>query len=109
MKYLFSVITVLLFSIAFSFGQKVTYEGKVSDMDTKKSMSGVTIRVLENGAEVYKHVTKSNGNYRVEFSPGKAFTIEYSKPGYVTKIIKVDVVRSEERRVGKECRYGWTA
>lgn len=93
MKYLFSVITVLLFSIAFSFGQKVTYEGKVSDMDTKKSMSGVTIRVLENGAEVYKHVTKSNGNYRVEFSPGKAFTIEYSKPGYVTKIIKVDVVK----------------
>src|SRR5690554_7287987 len=93
MKHFFLVISVLMMSIAFGYGQKVTYDGKITDMDTEKSMSDVTIRVLSNGAEVTKVTTSSNGNYLVQFPPGKPYVIEYSKPGYVKKIIKIDVIR----------------
>lgn len=96
MKHFLLVISVLLMSIAFVYGQKVTYEGKVTDMDTEKSMSGVTVRVLSNGAEVSSFTTSSNGNYSVQFSPGKPYTIEYNKPGYISKIIKVDVTKINE-------------
>jgi len=96
MKYLFSTITVLLLSIAFSYGQKVTYDGKLTDMDTEKNLTGVTVRVLNNGAEVANITTSSNGNYSVQFPPGKEYVIEFSKPGYVTKIVKVDVILVNE-------------
>lgn len=96
MKHFFLVISVLMMSIAFGYGQKVTYDGKITDMDTEKSMSDVTIRVLSNGAEVTKVTTSSNGNYLVQFPPGKPYVIEYSKPGYVKKIIKIDVTQVNE-------------
>src|SRR5690554_6941225 len=106
MKYLFSTITVLLLSIAFSYGQKVTYDGKLTDMDTEKNLTGVTVRVLNNGAEVANITTSSNGNYSVQFPPGKEYVIEFSKPGYVTKIVKVDVILVNEEDMppgGKIC------
>ena len=96
MKQIFSIILVLLMSIALSYGQKITYDGKIIDMDTEKALSGVTVRVLSDGAEVSSATTASNGNYSVQFSPGKIYTIEYNKPGYVSKIVKVDVIKVNE-------------
>lgn len=99
MKHFFSVITVFILSIAFSYGQKVTYDGKITDMDTEKSISGVTVRVMLNGTEVSSFTTSSNGNYSVQFPPGKVYTIAFSKSGYVTKIVKVDVVMVNEEEM----------
>ncbi|PKR81610.1 hypothetical protein CW751_03545 [Brumimicrobium salinarum] len=91
MKQLLTVLSFLFLLTQASNAQKVTYEGKITDMDSEKSMSGVTIRVLENGSEVTSSTTSSNGKYSVQFEPGKKYTIVYDKPGYVNKIIKIDV------------------
>jgi len=91
MKHFFSIFTFLIGSIAFTFGQDITYDGKVSDMDSQKSLAGVTVKVTSGGSTITSTASSSNGDYSVNFSAGKKYTVKYSKSGYVSKIITLDV------------------
>lgn len=93
MKHFFSIITFLILSIAYTYGQNITYDGSVTDMDSEKSLSNVKVSVFANGSEVTSSSTSSGGSYSVSFPPGKVYTVKYTKSGYVTKIIILDVVK----------------
>ncbi|WP_234369071.1 hypothetical protein [Brumimicrobium mesophilum] len=71
-------------------------------MDSKASVSGVKVSVLSGGSTVTSASTSSNGDYTVSFTPGKKYTVKYTKSGYVTKIIALDVtdVNGEEMPAG---------
>lgn len=90
MKYIISIV-VLFIGLTGAFGQLVTYDGLISERGTEKRLSGVTVTVRSNGAVVSSATTGNNGRYSVQFPPGKEYTIEYSKAGLVSKLIKVDV------------------
>lgn len=92
MKYILSFILILFIGLSTGFGQKVTYYGEVIDMDSEKDLNGTVVRVLLNGTEVSKTIV-DKGRYTLQFSAGKEYTIEYSKAGYVSKMVKVDVTK----------------
>src|SRR5690554_3396411 len=95
MKYIFSFLLMFVIGAAVSYGQKVTYYGEIIDLDSERKINGVTVRVLQNGAEV-SSATTSGGKYSVQFDPGKSYVIEYVKAGYVSKVIHVDVTGFHE-------------
>ncbi|WP_158276097.1 carboxypeptidase regulatory-like domain-containing protein [Brumimicrobium oceani] len=91
MKHFFSIFTFFIISIAFTFGQNITYDGNVTDMDSEKAIANVAVTVYANGSVVTSAKTSPNGSYSVNFLPGKNYTVKYTKSGYVTKIILLDV------------------
>ncbi len=83
-------ILFLLMSFVYGYGQKIAYFGKISDKDGASGLAGVTVSAINNGTTASTTTTASDGKYKLEFDPGKNYTIKYSKPGYITKIIKVE-------------------
>ncbi|RFC55205.1 hypothetical protein [Brumimicrobium aurantiacum] len=90
MKHFFSILAFVLF-VNFGYGQNITYDGTITDMDSQKSISGVTVTVLSGGLNVTSSTTSGGGKYSVNFPVGKKYTVKYTKSGYVTKIIELDV------------------
>ena len=78
----------------FSFSQNLVYRvgGKITNSDTKKNESGVTISFTRGGQVLSSVTTSSNGKYdlKVEAPMGGLYMITYSKPGFVTKKIRFD-------------------
>ena len=54
-------------------------------------LDNVTIQVIENGKIVKSTKTKSNGSFLVQVKPDKIYTLEFSKPGYTTISLIVDL------------------
>ncbi|MCO5268275.1 MAG: tetratricopeptide repeat protein [Brumimicrobium sp.] len=90
MKFFVSLVVLLLVA-TFSYGQ-ITYDGVLTQKETQKPLAGVTVKVLsESNAVISSSTTDAKGKYSVQFPAGKKYTIEYSKGGFVSKIISVDV------------------
>ena len=90
MKY---IIFLALFLLPFtSFLQSLNYRvvGKITNSDTRKNESGVTISFMRGSSTLGSVVTSSNGKYdlKVEAPMSGQFMIVYSKPGLVTKKIR---------------------
>lgn len=79
----------------FCYSQNLVYRvgGKITNSDTKKNESGVTISFTRGGQVLSSVTTSSNGKYnlQVEAPMGGLYMITYSKPGFVTKKIRFDV------------------
>ena len=98
----------LLFAVA-SFAQDLTVKGKVTDT-TGETVIGanVTVKGTTNGI-----ITDIDGNYTLSGVKPSSVLV-FSFIGYKTQEIpcsgrqEINVVRSEERRVGKECRSRWS-
>lgn len=88
-RYLVLILSFLI-SFVYSYGQNISYFGKISDTENSGALSGVTVSAISDGTTVTSSTTSSDGKYSLQFVPGKNYTIEYSKPGYVTKIIKIE-------------------
>lgn len=54
-------------------------------------MDNVAIHVLENGKIVKSAKTKSNGAFLIQMKIDKVYTLEFSKPGYTTISLIVDL------------------
>lgn len=102
MKALFSILCFTLLSLTLVYGQDVVYEGKLSDHDNGSSLSGVQVKAFANGSETYSTSTGRRGEYVVKLPVGKVYTIKYSKGGYVTKTMRIDVtgVNEEDLPIG---------
>lgn len=55
-------------------------------------LENVTIHVLENGKIVKSTKTKSNGLFLIKIKTDKIYTLEFSKPGYTTISLVVDLL-----------------
>lgn len=82
--------------------QDVVFDGKISELESGKSLSGVSIKAIADGATVSSTTTSSNGQYTLNVPVGKLYKIEYSKSGYVTKIMKIHTedVTDEDLPIG---------
>ncbi len=70
----------------------MVYQSAVSENGKQKSLDSVLIRVLnETDFSMDKRYTKK-GRCAVKLPLGKKYTIEFSKKGYVSKIIEVNAV-----------------
>lgn len=89
-------------AISFAFAQEVVYEGRLTDYDSEDDLSGVTVSAIANGAVVFSTSTGRRGSYTMKIPIGKVYTIKYTKNGYVTKVMKVDVtsVNEEDLPIG---------
>lgn len=77
-----------------AFGQEdviVPSFGKVSDFDDGKKLGGVKVTILAGGSTVATVTTASNGKYEYDLKAGKIYKFQYSKSGYVTKVVQVDL------------------
>src|SRR5207248_10279818 len=101
------IAIVVLFS-ATTYSQTATLKGVVTD-ESGAIVAGATVTLTNNSGSAIKAVTASDGSYSIGESPGD-YTAEASaphlksRPQKVTVRAGVQVLRSEERRVGKECR-----
>jgi len=69
--------------------------GVVKDNSTNKGLGGVTIRVIQNNAQVAQTTTHNDGTYSLNFiSSKKSFTIIASKLGYMPISKTITVVPS---------------
>jgi tetratricopeptide (TPR) repeat protein len=82
--------------------QNVTIDGVLTDIDNNDKMEGVSIKAIANGATVASTTSQNRGKYTLSFPVGSDYTIEYSKNGYVTKIMKINVsaVSDEDIPIG---------
>jgi len=67
--------------------KKLTVYGKITDSQDSSSLTGVSIRVLENQSGV---VSDEKGNYTLFLAPG-SYTLEFSFLGFEKEIRKIDL------------------
>jgi tetratricopeptide (TPR) repeat protein len=96
-------ICFLLILSTLAYGQTVqfNYGGQISNYETGKKESGVTVTVMANGAKVASSVTASNGKYILKFDlPAQSvYDIVFSKPGFVSKKVSFDFKRLNTERI----------
>jgi hypothetical protein len=86
------LIFFLLGFTLISVGQaKISVSGRISDQKTKKSISGVTVNVIENGKVISSVKSSGGGSYNMLLVFNKNYKIEFVKPGMVTKYFTMDV------------------
>ena len=81
------IVSCLVLSQALS--QDIVFDGKISELESGKSLGGVTVTAIAGGSQVSSTTTSSNGKYTLNVPVGKLYKIEYSKSGYVTKVMKI--------------------
>src|SRR5205085_6630107 len=71
------------------------------------ALEGVNVTVTSISGNVNRTAkTDSRGRFTVTFPGGDGdYMVQFASLGYAAK--RFEVKRSEERRVGKECRTGW--
>ena len=90
LKRVFTVCFILLFSIAFSQDPVIVFEGRTLSNSGKK-LSGVSVKIFQNGKEVHSEITGSGGQYApYEAYYGYSYKFVFSKEGFVSKSVEVD-------------------
>ena len=96
-KYSFLLVALLFFigGVNAVFGQGRSISGKVLDSESGTPIVGASVEVVDAQTGTS---TDENGNFTVTMLEG------FTK----LKIENTSTTRSEERRVGKECRSRWS-
>lgn len=79
--------------------QNVTIDGVLTDIDNNDKMEGVSIKAIANGATVASTTSQNRGKYSLSFPVGSDYIIEYSKNGYVTKVMKINVSKVSDEDI----------
>ncbi len=80
---------------------KLTKHGKLTELEIKQAMREVRVALLE--ADVNFLVAKDFINKVSEKAVGEEILNSLTPGQQVIKIVRDELIRSEERRVGKEC------
>ena len=89
-------------TFSFAIGQEVAIDGTLTDIDNKTGLEGATIKAISGGSTETSTTSNRRGKYSLKIPVGKKYTIEYSKNGYVTKIMDIDLtpVSDEDIPIG---------
>jgi len=66
------------------------FDGKVSDYYSGAIISGVSITASANGNIIAKGFSDGKGKYQLVLNFDTRYTINFSKPGYISKIITIN-------------------
>lgn len=71
----------------------VQYHGIVTDYYGATPMSGVLVEVdfADGSKHIGNNITSRNGEYQFELDRGYSYTVRYSKTGYISKFLEVDM------------------
>lgn len=61
--------------------------GTVTDAQAPVALSGVTVKLFQQGSLITSGATNSNGVYSLPAPAGSGYSVEFSKSGYITKTI----------------------
>ena len=61
--------------------------GTVTDTQTSAPLTGVAIKLFQQGSLITSGATGSNGTYSLTAPAGSGYSIEFSKSGYITKTV----------------------
>src|SRR5690554_2284904 len=95
-----SLLSLNIFAIEHFQTSEIILEGIVSDADNELAIGAeIVLRNSTSGRE-YQTVSGLDGSYSVKLGETGTYTINVEYTGFQP--------RSEERRVGKECRSRWS-
>lgn len=95
MKLFFFVFATILSYSAFTQSLLPIF-GVIKDLDSGRKLTGVKVTVYD-GATVVKSVnTASNGKYDIKVPINKKYKVLYTKSGYVSKMVIIDVAGINE-------------
>ncbi len=102
-----SIVLVLFAATAVPMSAaQLRIKGDVTELESRKPMSGVLIRVYKNGEKQHFMDSGSSGGYSVLLDNNASYVVRFSKPGHVTKSFAVDtygpVWENDDRIVGIE-------
>ena len=82
---------LLIFSAIPSFmAQELVFDGRLTDVDSKKRIGDVTVTVFEGGKQIFQTTSASNGKYLVNIPLNKTLKVQFTKSGYVTKTMSIN-------------------
>lgn len=101
MKLIFICFLFILSSLAYGQTVNFNYGGQITNYETGKKESGVTVYVMCNGVKVATAVTASNGKYVLKFDlPAQStYDIVFSKAGFVSKRVNFDFKKLNTERI----------
>lgn len=82
---------LLIFSAIPSFmAQELVFDGRLTDVDSKKRIGDVAVTVFEGGKQIFQTTSASNGKYLVNIPLNKTLKVQFTKAGYVTKTMSIN-------------------
>ncbi len=82
------------------------FKGTVSNFESGKNESGVTVQIIQDGKPVGSATTSSNGKYQVKgpVNYKKPFKVQFTKAGMATKFVNFDFkeINEEDTPAGSE-------
>ena len=102
MKATILFILLIFSAITSVMAQNLVFDGRLTDVDSKKRLGDVTITVYEGGSQLFQTTSASNGKYSVNIPLNKTLKIEYSKNGYITKVMSINTngINEEDIPIG---------
>src|SRR5687768_5518576 len=84
-----------------------TLQGRITSAGAPLSQADLQVIRLDGFSE-RRTVSATDGSFRVAFLPPGSYRLTVRRIGFRPVIVNDLVIRSEERRVGKECRSRWS-
>lgn len=75
--------------------------GQLKDEGTRKKLDGCQVQVFKDGSQFDVYDAGTTGKYEFKLPLGFTYDIKFSKPDYLSKIIRIDT-----RNIPEEERYG---
>src|SRR5687768_14849388 len=82
-------------------------QGRITSAGAPLSQADLQVIRLDGFSE-RRTVSATDGSFRVAFLPPGSYRLTVRRIGFRPVIVNDLVIRSEERRVGKECRSRWS-
>jgi len=81
---------------------RIKSQGSIIDKDSDKKLEGVQVIVFKNGAQEKVFDAGTSGKFDFTLPLGYSYDLKFSRPDYVTKIIRVDTrnIPAEDRAGG---------
>lgn len=103
MRNLRSIVLVLLAATAVPmWAAQLRVKGEVTELNSRKPLSGVLIRIYKNGEKQHIMDSGTSGRYSVLLDNNASYVVRFSKPGLITKCFSIDTygpVWEDDRKV----------
>ncbi len=94
------IVFLAILGSFFVFGQStLPVFGIIKDLDSGKKLAGVQVTIFSGSSKVKNTTTASNGKYEMSVPINAVYRVKYTKPGYVTKIVEIDVTGINEEDI----------
>ena len=90
---------MILSTITYVMAQNLLFDGRLTDIDSKKRIGDVTVTVYDGAKQISQTTSATNGKYSVTIPLNKNLKIQYTKNGFVTKTMSVNTNNINEEDI----------